>query len=149
MRSYFPDINVWVALTYRGHDHHPVAASWFEHLEISPIFFCRLTQLGLLRLLTHAAVMRDEVRTQSEAWNDYALLRRDGRVNFCPEPETDDLENEWRSLTRTSQVAPQQWSDAYLVSFARVVGLTLVTFDQALGTLAGKDVVLLRVTSHH
>ena len=26
MKSYFPDINVWVALAYRGHQHHPVAA---------------------------------------------------------------------------------------------------------------------------
>jgi len=149
MRSYFPDINVWVALTYQGHDHYPIAAEWFQNLEISPIFFCRLTQLGFLRLLTNAAVMRDEVRTQSEAWKDYDLLRRSERVGFFPEPETDDLEDEWRSLTRTAQAAPQQWADAYLLSFARVAGLTLVTFDQALGRLAGGDVVLLRPATHH
>ena len=27
--SFFPDINVWVALTYEGHVHHATAAAWF------------------------------------------------------------------------------------------------------------------------
>ncbi len=44
MKSYFPDINVWVALVYRGHQHHPVAASWFERLKSDTVAFCRLTQ---------------------------------------------------------------------------------------------------------
>ena len=28
-----PDINVWVALVYEGHEHHPVAREWFEGTE--------------------------------------------------------------------------------------------------------------------
>ena len=70
--SLFPDINVWVALTYEGHAHHRTAASWFATLKPDmSLVFCRLTQLGLLRLLTTDAVMGDEVMTQPQAWAAY------------------------------------------------------------------------------
>ena len=48
-----------------------------------------------------------------------------------------------RALTASSRFAHQQWPDAYLAAFARASGLTLVTFDKALGKLAGKECVLL------
>jgi uncharacterized protein len=143
MRSYFPDINVWVALAYRGHQHHPVAASWFEGLESGTAGFCRLTQLGFLRLLTHPLVMRDEVKTQLEAWKAYDLLASSSRVDFYQEPNSDDIEGELRSLTATDRFAPQQWPDAYLVAFAKVAGLMLVTFDRGLSKLASGKVLLL------
>jgi predicted nucleic acid-binding protein len=61
--SLFPDINVWVALTYEGHVHHTTAATWFTGLPPDvTLTFCRFTQLGLLRLLTTAALMGDEVQ---------------------------------------------------------------------------------------
>ena len=64
----FPDINVWMALTYEGHVHHAVARDWFEGVSsASRLFFSRFTQLGPLRLLTAEAVMgRDEVMGQTE-----------------------------------------------------------------------------------
>ncbi len=144
MKSYFPDINVWVALAYRGHQHHAVAASWFERLKSEAVCFCRLTQLGFLRLLTHPAVMRHEVKTQLEAWKAYDLLASDPRVTFHPEPNSDDVESELRALTTTTRFAPQQWPDAYLAAFAKVAGLTLVTLDRALSKLAGEDLLLLK-----
>jgi uncharacterized protein len=143
MKSYFPDINVWVALAYRGHQHHPVASSWFEGLKSGTAGFCRLTQLGFLRLLTHPLVMRDEVKTQLEAWKAYDLLASSSRVDFYPEPNSDDIEGELRSLTATDRFAPQQWPDAYLAAFAKVAGLRLVTFDRGLSKLAGGEVLLL------
>ncbi len=60
--SLFPDINVWVALTYEGHAHHTTAAAWLGTLKPgASLIFCRFTQPGLLRLLTTEAVMGDEV----------------------------------------------------------------------------------------
>jgi len=54
----FPDINVWVALTYERHVHHVSARNGLRGLAPTPrLFFCRLTQLGLLRLLSEPAVM--------------------------------------------------------------------------------------------
>jgi len=143
MKSYFPDINVWVALAYRGHQHHPVASSWFDGLKSGTAGFCRLTQLGFLRLLTHPLVMRDEVKTQLEAWNAYDLLASSSRVDFYSEPNSDDIEGELRSLTATDRFAPQQWPDAYLAAFAKVAGLMLVTFDRGLSMLASGEVLLL------
>ncbi len=51
MKSFSPDINVWVALAYRGHQHHAVPASWFERVKSEAVYFCRLTQLASLPLL--------------------------------------------------------------------------------------------------
>ncbi len=144
MKSYFPDVNVWVALAYRGHQHHAVAASWFERLKSEAVCFCRLTHLGFLRSLTHAAVMRYEVKTQLEAWKAYDLLASDSRVAFYLEPDLDAVESELRALTTTTRFAPRQWPDAYLATFAKVAGFTLVTLDGALSKLAGEDVLLLK-----
>ncbi|MGH9434506.1 MAG: TA system VapC family ribonuclease toxin [Terriglobia bacterium] len=144
MKSYFPDINVWLALTYRGHQHHAVAVAWFGRVEGGQAVFCRFTQLGFLRLLTHPAVLRDEVNTQQKAWNVYDQLSSDARVIFYPEVEPERVEAVLRTLTATSRFAPQQWPDAYLAAFARVADLTLVTLDKALGKLAGRECLLLQ-----
>jgi hypothetical protein len=62
----------WIALTYEGHAHHTIAATWFATLNPhASLIFCRFTQLGLLRLLTTEAVMGDEAMTQPEAWEAY------------------------------------------------------------------------------
>jgi toxin-antitoxin system PIN domain toxin len=144
MKSFFPDINVWVALTYRGHQQHVLAATWFGRLTRETVGFCRLTQLSFLRLLTHPVVMQDEVKTQREAWEIHDRLVSDSRIAFYPERDSDAVESEFRKLTATPQFAPQQWPDAYLAAFARAEDLILVTFDQALSKLAGEPVVLLK-----
>jgi toxin-antitoxin system PIN domain toxin len=144
MKSFFPDINVWVALAYRGHQQHVSAAAWFGRLVRETAGFCRLTQLGFLRLLTDRAVMQDEVKTQAEAWAAYGLLTSDSRVVFHNEEAPDRIEREFRALTWKPQFAPQQWPDAYLAAFAEAEGLMLVTFDRALSKLAGENVLFLR-----
>ncbi len=143
MKSYFPDINVWLALVYRGHQHHPNAITWFDRLGVEQAVFCRITQLGLLRLLTHAAVMRDEVKTQQEAWGVYDQLTSDARVAFYPETDPELVERVLRTFTGSLRFAHQQWPDAYLAAFAKTSDLTLVTLDKALGKLAGKECLLL------
>jgi hypothetical protein len=39
-----PDVNVWLALTFDSHVHHPAAKTWFDGLADEVCFFCRLTQ---------------------------------------------------------------------------------------------------------
>lgn len=143
MKSYFPDVNVWVALAYTGHQHHTTALSWFNQLN-SMAGFSRVTQLGFLRLITHPVVMQAEVKTQSEAWKAYDILMSDSRVVFYPESNLLEAEQMLRRLTSTSRFSHQQWPDAYLAAFAQAEGLTLVTFDRALSKLAGNDTVLLK-----
>lgn len=131
--SLFPDINVWVALTYEGHAHHTTAVNWFTTLDQdSSLIFCRFTQLGLLRLLTTEAVMGDEAMTQPEAWAAYDRWQQDERVELMDEPS--GLELRFRSLTRLRHSAAKQWADSYLAAFAATGQLTLVTFDRALRT---------------
>jgi uncharacterized protein len=127
----FPDINVWVALSHGAHVHHDIAHDWFESLpEDSRLAFCRVTQLGFLRLLTAEAVMRDEVMTQVAAWSVYDAWLRDDRVSYQHEPPS--LDAAFRTRTRLRQAATKHWADAYLSAFAEASGATLVTFDRAL-----------------
>jgi len=143
MNSYFPDVNVWLALAYRGHQHHPIASGWFDKLGAEGVGFCRFTQLGFLRLLTHPAVMRDEVMTQQQAWRAYDRIASDARVGCYSETEPERVEAALRALTAGSRFAHQPWPDAYMAAFASASALTLVTFDKALAKLAGKDCLLL------
>jgi toxin-antitoxin system PIN domain toxin len=125
----FPDINVWIALTYEGHVHHAAAVKWFTTLnQDASLNFCRFTQLGLLRLLTTEAVMGDEVMTQPDAWAAYDRWQQDGRVEFMEEPS--GLEPRFRTLTRLRHPATKHWADSYLAAFATTGHLTLVTFDR-------------------
>ena len=139
--SLFPDINVWVALTYEGHAHHGTAATWFATLKPDvSLVFCRLTQLGLLRLLTTEAVMGDEVMTQPQAWAAYDRWHQDPRVDFVGEPA--EIEARLRALTRLRQPATRDWADSYLAAFATVGQLTLVTLDRGLRAKARSMIVL-------
>ena len=58
---YLPDINVWIALAVAEHVHYEPAAEWLrEPLDSSSkdeIAFCRVTQMGFLRLLTSPKAM--------------------------------------------------------------------------------------------
>jgi predicted nucleic acid-binding protein len=88
--------------------------------------------------------MRDEVKTQQEAWKAYDQLSSDVRVTSYSETEPERVEAALRTLTATSRFAHQQWPDAYLAAFSRVADLTLVTLDKALGKLAGRECLLLQ-----
>jgi hypothetical protein len=139
----FPDIDVWIALTIERHIHHVRATKWFDSIGGSGrLFFCRITQLGLLRLLTLEAVMgQNEVMTQAEAWKTYDRWLQDERIGFLDEPP--EIEPAFHGLTRLGRAAPKDWADSYLTAFAVAAQLTLVTFDQALSTKT-RQLVLLK-----
>ena len=139
----FPDINVWVALTYDRHAHHITALEWFENLPpMARLFFSRLTQLGLLRLLSAAAVMGpDQAKSQGEAWKAYDQWLQDERIEFLE--ESGALEAQFRALTRSPHASPKDWADSYLLAFASAADLRLVTFDKALRQ-KGSNVLLLQ-----
>ena len=66
----------------------------------------------------------------SQAWELWDKVWADQRIAFLPEPE--GLESEFRAQSRLSSKSPKVWADAYLLSFAIVAGLKLITFDRAL-----------------
>jgi uncharacterized protein len=138
----FPDINVWIALTIERHVHHIRATRWFESIGgLGRLFFCRFTQLGLLRLLTLEAVMgQNEVMAQAEAWKTYDRWQQDERIGFLDEPA--EIEPPFRALTQSCQAAPKDWADSYLAAFAMAAQLTLVTFDRGIATKVTQSVLL-------
>ena len=129
---HFPDINVWLALSYERHVHHFISRHWFEQLDAAArVCFCRFTQIGLLRLLATDAIMRtDEVLNQAAAWRVYDRWLADERILFVEEPST--IELRFRALSQHKRPSPKDWAESYLLAFAQTAGLTLVTFDRAL-----------------
>lgn len=127
----FPDINVWIALTYRGHIHYSAATNWLDKTPgETQLCFCRFTQLGFLRLLTTAPVMGDQLCSQTQAWKIYDQWVSSGHAIYVEEQPS--LELIFRKLSRSPQAAPKDWADSYLSAFAQASGLRLVTFDQSL-----------------
>ena len=125
--TYLPDVNVWIALAAERHTLHRKARQWFRSLKDERLEFCRLTQLGFLRLLTNKHVMLEEVMGPSDAWQAYRVLRLDRRIGYSAEPN--ELSETWQAFTEGPLSSPNLWTDAYLCAFASAAGLTLVTFD--------------------
>lgn len=127
----FPDVNVWFALAVADHPHNSSAIVWWNE-ESSLVGFSRLTQLGLLRLLTTGSAMGGRPLTNKEAWDVYDGFLADNRVRVFPEvPALDDL---FRSHSAVRQASPKLWVDAYLAAHAAANEATLVTFDRALAS---------------
>lgn len=131
---FLPDINFWLALTFEQHLHHPVAKQWFQD-STAPHFFCRLTQLGFLRLATNRQIFAEDSKTLVEAWLLRDEILSDHRVEFIGEPAT--LEHEWRSYTQQQTFAHNLWNDAYLAAFAQNRQLKIVTFDKGFAHYPG------------
>ena len=106
----FPDTNVWLALVWGRHSHADLARSWFDHAADEQFFFCRFTQLALLRLLTTEAVMGRDVLTMAFAWDVYDQCSADERIAFLAEPES--LDPGLRSFSSGRRASPKLWADA-------------------------------------
>jgi uncharacterized protein len=141
MKSYLADVNVWVALCSDRHIHYAAAQDWFAGVAPAGVSFCRLAQLGLLRLLTNSKVMGRDVVSPARAWHVYDLLCEDLRVTFAAEPL--EMEPAFRSLTRNRIAGSGLWTDAYLAALAKARGLTVVSFDRGFRGMPGVDSLIL------
>lgn len=122
-------MNVWLALAAPEHIHSTLARRWWQQ-ENGEIAFSRLTQLGLLRLMTTAAVMDGKPLTMAEAWRVYDRFFTDDRVTFLAEPP--EVEKQFRERAAGRSASPKLWADAWLLAVAQAAGGVLVTFDKAL-----------------
>lgn len=139
LKTFFPDINVWLALVSARHVHNDAAVRWFQEIGEDQLAFCRVSQMGLLRLLTNVHVMGADVLRPSEAWRVYEEATRDARIRLLPEPS--GIEVIWKSLSQGSE--PSAWTDAYLMAFAQAHGLHVVTFDRGFQRFGDPRTVLL------
>lgn len=140
MTLYFPDVNVWLALTDVAHRHRREAWDWHGALATdSRMAFSRFTQLGLLRLLTTNAAMGGETLNLGEAWEVYDRWLADPRVEFYPEPRSVDTAFRKATESFAKQAAPKAVGDCWLLAVAKELNATLVSFDRALIDLAKRQ----------
>lgn len=137
------DVNILLALCFETHVHHQPSLMWLNSQNASAVVVCRMTQLGLFRLLCNPAVMGESVCTQAQAWNIHDQMMRDDRFLFYAEPE--GLEKFLRAYTKSGLSAHRVWQNAYLAAFARAAGFELATFDRAFEQFSGLSLINLRV----
>jgi toxin-antitoxin system PIN domain toxin len=138
---YLADVNVWVALTSDKHVHHLTAKNWLQSLETEQIAFCRITQLGFLRLLTNSHVMNEDVLDPIHAWRVYDELCADPQVIYLPEQA--GFNEHWRQIGDQMVGGSNAWTDAYLGAFAEHEDATVVTFDRRFKAVGNCDVLHL------
>ena len=125
MITSLPDVNIWIALAAEGHVHHVPARDGFAVQPVASVAFCRITQMGLLRLLTNSNVMGRAPRTVVQAWETFAQLRADRGLVF--RSRAGPCRVDWRQLMTQAGVGPSSWTDAYLAAFAEAHSYSLVT----------------------
>ena len=130
-----PDLNVWLALADADHEHHVRARHYWETEAADQLAFCRVTRLGLLRLLTNRKVMHDAPLTPDEAWRTYQGFMVLPEVAFLNEPA--DAEKRMSALSHSATFSPHRWTDAWLASLALTAGARMVSFDRDFQTFSG------------
>ena len=123
------DVGVWLAAVWGRHAHYPVASDWFNQ-QADDLVFCRVTQMGLLRLLSNPAIMGEDTVDRSQAWRLFDQLWSDERVLWVDEP--DELDAVWRAISARDDKSHRLWTDDYLAAFAQAGDLTLATLDRKL-----------------
>lgn len=138
------DVNIWLAALVEVHPHHDRVTGWLRE-EVVPggleLSFCRLTQLGLLRLLTNRTVMGEARRTPREAWSDWRRILEQPPMTFQEEPPS--VEDRLESLIREQPAARGLWTDAYLAAFAMESGVMLATLDRGFRRFPDLELILL------
>jgi toxin-antitoxin system PIN domain toxin len=139
MTLYFPDLNVWLALSVEQHTHHFEAWKWMSALPAeATVAFSRYTQIGFLRLLTNQSAMSSQVLTLSQAWDVYDRWLNDPIVEFFPEPRGVDAAFRQITAPLAAETASKAVGDCWLLAHASEIGAALVTFDRALYAFARK-----------
>lgn len=141
-----PDVNLWIALLVPEHAHHDIALAWYEGPEWDRLALCRVTQMGLLRLLTNRHVMGARVATPVEARDIVNRLLSQQTVLMSAEPG--GLDEAWQRLTGIEMGGRNFWTDAYLAAFAQLTGYPLVTFDRGFAKYPKVPVRLLGLRPH-
>lgn len=123
MTSFFPDLNVWLALSVSSHSHSGDVWNWIKELPgEAKLIFSRYTQIGLLRLLTNPSVMGEQTLSLRRAWAVYDQWLEDPRVAFYPEPRGIDANFRQTTEPFSSKQASKCIGDCYLLAYERQPG---------------------------
>ena len=127
-----PDVNVWLALSYKAHPFHARATAYWQDAcdTHTPLWFCRTTMLALVRLLSQPKLMGADVLNLLGAMAVYRQWMDTPAVGLLSEPT--GLDSQLQSLLSTiSAPLPNRlWIDALLAATAEAAGFRMVTFDK-------------------
>lgn len=123
------DVNVLVALLHARHAASERTIAWLEReAGARDVLICRVAQMGVLRILTNPAWMKEDALPAARVWEGLDLLLTDERFARVEEPAR--LEAEWRRLTRSLPAGRCAGTDHYFAAFARAGGHRLLTLDR-------------------
>ena len=105
------------------------------------MMFCRITQLGLLRLLCNETVMGSQRQTAQQAYASYNQLLAQSIIDFAPEPN--GLEARLLAYCELGRSSKNFWTDAYLAAFASAGAMSLATFDRGFQRFPDLELQLL------
>ncbi len=127
-----PDVNVWVGLCSAAHPFHAVAMRyWQSACEAgTPLWFCRTTMMGLVRVLSQPRAMGPNALNLTQAMTLYRQWLDTPAVGLLAEPPGLDDAIE-QLLGRRGEPQPiRLWTDLGLAATAQSAGLRMVTFDR-------------------
>lgn len=131
------DVNVLVALLVREHEHHALALNWFSSEAATGGWAtCAVTELGVIRVCAQLA--GGKVAPEATADRLLMLTISNREYVWWADTVSPALLPEVRSAATAKQV-----TDRYLLGLARRNGGRVVTFDRALATAGGDDVICL------
>ncbi len=144
MKSILADVNVWLATLVEKHPHHEAATQWWRE-DVLPasdsVAFCRLTGLGLLRLLSSKRVIGRQRLDHAHAWAAFKKVAAQASVSVLDEPT--GINEILVDLCTHERSSPGFWSDAYLAAFARAGRHRFATFDRGFRQFEGLELLLL------
>ena len=145
VRGDLPDVNVWLALAQPFHPHHEVAKAYWRSTserfaqeaselsadQIEPkIHFCRITMLGMVRLLSQTSKLYGQAVSLNDSFAMYERYLHLPEVGFMTEAAStvdatlSSMHNAWPQLHHRLS------TDIYLAALAKSYRLRLVSFDR-------------------
>lgn len=140
-----PDVNGWLALSASHHPYHRRARAYWEQEAAPEISFCRVTMLGLVRLLMQPRVMGDAALPTVQALGLWQRWLQLPEVSLRAEPAA--CEATLQALA-TPTLPPRRLTDAYLAAMALSGGMRLVSFDSDCRRFDGLDLLRLEPEEH-
>lgn len=126
------DVNVWVGLCSAAHPFHTEAMRYWQSAceAETPLWFCRSTMMGLVRILSQPRAMGPNVLNLTQALAMYRQWLETPAVGLLADPPgLDDAIAQL--LGRRGEPQPiRLWTDMCLAATAQSAGLRMVTFDR-------------------
>ncbi|PUE50901.1 hypothetical protein B9Z47_04035 [Limnohabitans sp. 2KL-1] len=127
-----PDVNVWVGLCSAAHPFHAAAMRyWQSACEAgTPLWFCRTTMMGLVRVLSQPRAMGPNALNLTQAMTLYRQWLDTPAVGLLADPAGLDDAIEQLLGCRGAPQPVRLWTDLGLAATAQSAGLRMVTFDR-------------------